>query len=137
MIDANKIFDLFSEGSDIKNRLLEDLIEDPLTKIGMFVKLIQNHEIFYRKLSQFLSKDNPDYDVEQTKTSSSFAVYNRAWFYIKQIDLKNKDHLEAILKFKSEPLLDTLSKALQYFENTEQYIICAQLLTIINLKKNI
>jgi hypothetical protein len=138
MMDKDKIFDLFSDsisvGEDIITKVLKD---DPLTKIGMFTKLIQNHEIFHKKLSQFLSKESPDYDIEQTKNASIFTVYNRAWFYIDQIDLKNKHHLEAVLNFKEEPFLTILGKALQYFEDMEQYERCAKLLTLKKLKRKI
>ncbi len=97
MIDKDKVFDLFSEemGND-SSLSIDNLMKDPLSKIGMFVKLIQNHEIFHKKLNQFLSKENPDYDIEHTKSASMFTVYNRAWFYINQIDLNDKNHIDAI-----------------------------------------
>ena len=138
MIDKDKVFDLFSEemGND-SSLSIDNLMKDPLSKIGMFVKLIQNHEIFHKKLNQFLSKENPDYDIEHTKSASMFTVYNRAWFYIDQIDLNDKNHIDAILDFKKEPLLSILGKALQYFEDTEQYERCAKLLTLKKLKRNI
>ena len=117
------------------NLSIDDLMKDPLSKIGMFVKLIQNHEIFHKKLNQFLSKENPNYDIEQTKNASMFTVYNRAWFYINQIDLTDKNHLDAVLDFKKEPFLSILEKVLQYFENIEEYEKCAKLLTLKNLKE--
>mgnify|MGYP000716146398 CR=1 FL=1 len=97
MIDKDKVFDLFSNEMGNDSLSIDDLMKDPLSKIGMFVKLIQNHEIFHKKLNQFLSKENPNYDIEQTKNASMFTVYNRAWFYINQIDLTDKNHLDAIL----------------------------------------
>tara|TARA_R110000803_G_scaffold126294_1_gene193773 strand:- start:6 stop:431 length:426 start_codon:yes stop_codon:yes gene_type:complete len=138
MIDKDKIFDLFSGDMSAEKMLpINNLLEDPLSKIGMFTKLIQNHEVFHKKLSQFLSKESPNYDVEQTKEASTFTVYNRAWFYINQIDLTNKNHLTAVLDFKREPLFTILGKALQYFEYTEQYERCAKLLTLKKLKRKI
>ena len=138
MIDKDKIFDLFSSDMNAEKDLpINNLMEDPLSKIGMFTKLIQNHEVFHKKLSQFLSKESPNYDIEQTKEASTFTVYNRAWFYIDQIDLSNKNHLIAVLDFKREPFSTTLGKALQYFEDTEQYERCAKLLILKKLKRNI
>ena len=137
MIDKDKVFDLFSKEMENDNLSIDDLMKDPLSKIGMFVKLIQNHEIFHKKLNQFLSKENPDYDIEQTKNASMFTVYNRAWFYINQIDLTDKNHLDAVLDFKKEPFLSILEKVLQYFENIEEYEKCAKLLTLKKLKRNI
>ncbi|MDB4414414.1 hypothetical protein N9265_00120 [bacterium] len=137
MIDKDKVFDLFSKEMENDNLSIDDLMKDPLSKIGMFVKLIQNHEIFHKKLNQFLSKENPNYDIEQTKNASMFTVYNRAWFYINQIDLTDKNHLDAVLDFKKEPFLSILEKVLQYFENIEEYEKCAKLLTLKKLKRNI
>ena len=64
----------------------------PYAKIGMFVKLIQNHEVFHKKLEKFLKQEQPDYNVESTKEASEYTVYHRAWSYIKQIDIDNSDH---------------------------------------------
>ena len=138
MIDKDKVFDLFSEemGND-SSLSIDNLMKDPLSKIGMFTKLIQNHEVFHKKLSQFLSKESPNYDIEQTKEASTFTVYNRAWFYIEQIDLTNENHLTAVLDFKEEPFFSILGKALQYFEDTEQYERCAKLLILKKLKRKI
>tara|TARA_Y100000389_G_C17325354_1_gene445268 strand:- start:371 stop:793 length:423 start_codon:yes stop_codon:yes gene_type:complete len=137
MIDKDKVFDLFSNEMGNDSLSIDDLMKDPLSKIGMFVKLIQNHEIFHKKLNQFLSKENPDYDIEQTKNASMFTVYNRAWFYINQIDLTDKNHLDAVLDFKKEPFISILEKVLQYFEDIEEYEKCAKLLTLKKLKRNI
>lgn len=137
MIDKDKVFDLFSKEMENDNLSIDDLMKDPLSKIGMFVKLIQNHEIFHKKLNQFLSKENPNYDIEQTKNASMFTVYNRAWFYINQINLTDKNHLDAVLDFKKEPFLSILEKVLKYFENIEEYEKCAKLLTLKKLKRNI
>ena len=137
MIDKDKVFDLFSNEMGNDSLSIDDLMKDPLSKIGMFVKLIQNHEIFHKKLNQFLSKENPNYDIEQTKNASMFTVYNRAWFYINQIDLTDKNHLDAVLDFKKEPFISILEKVLQYFEDIEEYEKCAKLLTLKKLKRNI
>jgi hypothetical protein len=132
MINKDKIFDLFSNNQDVKTTpSIKELTE---FKIGMFTKLIQNHEIFHKKLSQFLKKENSDYNIEQTKIASSFTVYNKAWFYINQIDLANKKHLKDVLNFKTDPFLMVLNKALQYFEDMEQYERCGKLLQLIKLK---
>ena len=45
MIDKDKVFDLFSEemGND-SSLSIDNLMKDPLSKIGMFTKLIQNQK---------------------------------------------------------------------------------------------
>ena len=89
MIDKDKIFQLFIDGKAITDEKTNDEIKDfmngPFAKIGMFVKLIQNHGVFHKKLEKFLKKEQPDYNVESTKEASEFTVYHRAWSYIKNI----------------------------------------------------
>ena len=59
MIDKDKIFKLFVDGKEINGGKTEEEIKDfmngPYAKIGMFVKLIQNHEIFHKILDFFRS----------------------------------------------------------------------------------
>ena len=67
MIDKDKIFNLFVDGKEIKDQKTKDEIKEfmngPFAKIGMFVKLIQNHHIFHQKLEKFLKKEQPNYYV--------------------------------------------------------------------------
>jgi len=144
MIDKDKMFSLFeqpegnSDGRDLV-AMSELSLEDPFTKIGMFTKLIINHNIFHRKLERFLKMEKPDYDVEDTKRASEFTVFNRAWYYISSIDMENIYHLEAIMDFKYKPFMRSLNDALKYFqrEDIEQYEKCAKLLKIKTFKRNV
>ena len=50
MINKDKIFKLFVEGKEITDEKtkseIKDFMNGPFAKIGMFVKLIQNHQVF-------------------------------------------------------------------------------------------
>ena len=131
MIDKDKIFKLFVDGKEISGDKTEDEIKDfmngPYAKIGMFVKLIQNHEVFHKKLEKFLKKEQPNYNVESTKEASEFTVYNRAWSYIKDIDISSKEDLNAIINFEHKALLKVLSSSITFFEVYEEYEKCAHL----------
>ena len=141
MIDKDKIFKLFVDGKEISGDKTKEEIKDfmngPYTKIGMFVKLIQNHEVFHKKLEKFLKQEQPDYNVESTKEASEFTVYNRAWNYIKQIDIDNSDHLNAIINFDPKVFYKTLEGAVNFFESYEEYEKCAHLHKIKELVKEI
>lgn len=134
MIDKNKIFQLFVDGKEIDDEKTKDEIKDfmngPFAKIGMFVKLIQNHKIFHQKLEKFLKKEQPNYNVQSTKEASEFTVYNRAWTYIKVISLDNHDDVNAIINFDPEVFYEALDNAVKYFESTEDYEKCAHLFNI-------
>jgi len=92
MIDKNKIFNLFnSEGGIPPNTNIKSMIlDEPFTKLGMFTKLIVNHQVFHQKLEKFLKAESPNYSIEDTKSASEYTVYNRAYHYIKKIDLEEK-----------------------------------------------
>lgn len=131
MIDKDKIFNLFVDGKEIKDQKTKDEIKQfmngPFAKIGMFVKLIQNHQIFHQKLEKFLKKEQPNYNVDVTKEASEFTVYNRAWGYINKISLDNHDDVNAIINFNPQVFFDALDTSINYFEQQEEYEKCAHL----------
>jgi hypothetical protein len=141
MIDKDKIFKLFVDGKDINgdktNEEIQEFMNGPYAKIGMFVKLIQNHEVFHKKLEKFLKQEQPDYNVESTKEASEYTVYYRAWGYIKNIDIDNSDHINAIVNFDPKIFYKTLDGAVNFFEEYEEYEKCARLHKIKEIVKKI
>lgn len=141
MIDKDKIFQLFVDGKEITDGKTKDEIKEfmngPFAKIGMFVKLIQNHHVFHQKLEKFLKKEQPNYNVKSTKEASEFTVYNRAWSYIKNISLNNHDDVNAIINFDSKVFYTTLDSAVAFFERYEEYEKCAHLHKIKEVVKKI
>ena len=141
MIDKDKIFQLFVDGKEISDDKtkseIKDFMNGPFAKIGMFVKLIQNHHVFHLKLEKFLKKEQPNYNVESTKEASEFTVYNRAWSYIQNISLDNHDDVNAIINFDNKIFSKALSSAIQFFEQYEEYEKCAHLHKIKEVVKEI
>jgi len=141
MINKDKIFQLFVDGKDISDEKtkseIKEFMNGPFAKIGMFVKLVQNHHIFHQKLEKFLKKEQPNYNVESTKEASEFTVYNRAWSYIKNISLENHEDVNAIINFDNKIFSKTLGNAVQFFEQYEEYEKCAHLHKIREVVKRI
>ena len=141
MINKDKIFQLFVDGKEISDDKtkseIKDFMNGPFAKIGMFVKLIQNHHVFHLKLEKFLKKEQPNYNVESTKEASEFTVYNRAWSYIQNISLDNHDDVNAIINFDNKIFSKALSSAIQFFEQYEEYEKCAHLHKIKEVVKEI
>jgi hypothetical protein len=141
MIDKDKIFQLFVDGKEISDEKtkseIKDFMNGPFAKIGMFVKLIQNHYIFHQKLEKFLKKEQPNYNVESTKEASEFTVYNRAWSYIKNISLEDHDDIHAIINFDNKTFYKALDSAVTFFEQYEEYEKCAHLHKIKEVVKEI
>lgn len=142
MIDKDKLFNLFSNPEENKDGKViltvnHDFLEEPYAKIGMFTKLIVNHNVFHQKLNKFLKKENAKYDVLETKRASEFTVFNRAWHYISKLDLKDDNHIDALIEYKPEPFIESLDQAIRYFssDEVEEYEKCAKLLEIKEIKK--
>ena len=141
MIDKDKLFSLFVDGKEIKDQKTKDelkkFLDGPFAKIGMFVKLIQNHQVFHKKLEKFLKKEEPNYDVKSTKEASEFTVFNRAWSYIKEIDLDNHDDVHAIINFDPLIFSAALEGSIKFFESYEEYEKCSHLFNINEIVKRI
>ena len=110
-------------------------MQSPEAKLGMFTKMIYNHEVFHKKLKKFFQKENASYNVQETKEASSFAVFNRAYSYIRKLDVNKAQHQDALWEFNSKPLFSALNQAIYYFEAKEEYEKCAKLMEIKEMKK--
>jgi len=129
-MDINKIFNLFDENNDLKDEDIQviNLYEQPLFWVGMFEKLIRNNGIFKKQLSSFLQEYDPEYSNEVMKETGDHLVFNRAWIFIKQINLEEELHQTAIKARAKHPYLSSaLEKALEHFIMIEEYEKCAHL----------
>ena len=101
----------------------------------MFTKMVHNHEVFHDKLKKFFKQEKASFNAKDTKEASSFAVFNRAYSYIKHLDMENSGHVDAVWDFNTKPLLKSLNLGILYFETTEEYEKCAKLHEIKEMKK--
>jgi hypothetical protein len=140
-MDKDKIFNLFDEENNPNpspQEKVETNLQNSFIKVGMFIKLIQNHNVFHRKLKNFLKSEQPKYsdgDVN-IKNISEFTVYNRSWGFIKDINPKSEVDLEVIANFDSKMFLSVIKSAIKYFESTEEYERCSFLLEIEKIIRN-
>ena len=142
MINKNKIFDLFSNTPEnkvsVKKQVaFDDFMNTPYAKIGMFCKLVINHQIFHQKLEKFLKKENPAYNVEDTKEAADYGVFNRSYQYINKINIENPDHLKALVGFDPRIFNKALNNSIDYFVSYEEYEKCAHLFKIQQIVKEI
>lgn len=142
MINKDKIFNLFSTTPEVKEKeekriSIEEFIESPYAKIGMFTKLILNHYVFQEKLKKFLKTEEPAYSIENTKEAANYTVFNKAWEYIREIDIENKDHINALIGFNPIVFNKALTSAIVYFQDGEEYEKCAHIFKIQEIVKEI
>lgn len=136
MVNLDNIFHLFGsndnlDGSD-NNTTFIDFKVTPTYWVGMYKKLILNHLNFNKKIVNFFKKSNAELDVDDIKEAGEFVTYNRAWSYIKKINIEDKEHLEAINIYSDEYLDTSLKLGISFFIETEEYEKCAHLQKILD-----
>ena len=135
MPNLDKIFDLFSANEEldgVNSTIQIDFTQTPIYWIGMYKKLVLNHINFNKKVLQFFKQSNQELDVEDMKDAGEFVVYNRAWHYIQNVDIDNKEHIIALEKYSDEYLDTALKLGISFFEQHEQYERCALLKKILD-----
>jgi hypothetical protein len=132
-MDANKIFGLFSgeysseephQGEEIS---LDNFEEHPIYWVGMFKKLIHNHKVFNIKIQEFVSKVKKEIEQYNVEVAGEYVTYNRAWYYIQNIDITNIKHQDALIYYMDEYLETYLKFSISFWEELEEYEKCAHL----------
>jgi|TARA_B110000908_G_scaffold140508_1_gene167677 hypothetical protein len=136
MVNLDNIFHLFGsndnlDGSNDTTTFI-DFKVTPIYWVGMYKKLILNHLNFNKKIVNFFKKSNAELDVDDIREAGEFVTYNRAWSYIKKIDIKDKEHLMAINTYSDEYLDTSLKLGISFFIETEEYEKCAHLQKILD-----
>ena len=136
-VDVNKIFGLF--GGEDKNPkhdsgnnqdmsyLLEDYKQHPMFWVGMFKKLIYNHKVFNAKVLNSFKDLDGELDMNDVENAGEFIMYNRAWYWINKIDIKETLHQNALTHYADEILLTYTKVVILYFQELEEYEKCAHL----------
>ena len=135
VVNINKIFDLFNgkepdslkEKAQVADVLIKDYKNHPLFWVGMFKKLIYNHEVFHLQLLKFFDKLDEGLDQVDIDRAGEYVVFTKAWEYIKKIDTNNLQHQEAIYQFSDIHLKTALELAINYFQEQEEYEKCLHL----------
>lgn len=136
MVDINNIFELFSEGDDLdggnNSTTYIDFKETPIYWVGMFKKIILNHNNFNKKVIKFFKQANEELDLNDVKEAGEFVVYNRAWSYIQNVDIHTDLHIKSLEKYTDEYLDVALKLSIHFFEQQEEYEKCALLKSILD-----
>ena len=134
MIDMTNIFGLFVPGEELDGTKtatnLDELKTKPIFHVGMYKKLIINHLNFNTKVLNFFKQSNQEFDVNDIKEAGEYVVFNRAWSYIVNINLKDKGYIDAIKHYSDMDFHNTLDMGIEFFQKDELYERCAHLLKI-------
>ena len=143
MIDMTNIFGLFVPGEELDGTKtatnLDELKTKPIFHVGMYKKLILNHLNFNTKVLNFFKQSNQEFDINDIKEAGEYVVFNRAWSYISNVDVKNKGYIDTLKHYSDDEFYSTLDMGIEFFQQDELYERCAFLLKIkkksIKLKK--
>ncbi len=129
------IFALFGfsdeNGIDKKTkRDLEEFKQSPHFKLGMFTKMILNGMNFKKQIVSFFSKADKDLDIVGVDEAGDFMMFNRAWYWINECNVRKKIWKEALQSNSTPELLFCLKASIKYFESIEEYEKCASLVKI-------
>ena len=138
-MDIKKIFRLFEEpqenhkefSQEEYNQLVENYKKHPLYWVGMFKKLIHNHNLFNSQLLNFFEKLDEELDQVDINKAGEYMLFTRAWEYIKKVNPEEKKHQEALYHFSDIHLKIALELSINFFQEHEEYEKCA------HLKKNL
>ena len=144
MIDANRLFGYFDNSGKTPEELKaeskgfsKEIKESPAWKVNMFRRIISNHLGFQQKISLFFKQKNKNWGNEDSEEHTNFVVYNRAWHYIKDVDLNDKYYVMELIDHDPLELSYCLQLTLKYFENKEEYQRCAHLFKIIKFLEEV
>ena len=137
-MNIDKIFNLFSkdEPDSLREKAQQidialDYKNHPLFWVGMFKKLVQNHQLFNDQLLKFFDKLDEGLNTLDVDKAGEFVVFNRAWQYIQKVDPDNLFAQEALYRFTDIHLKVALELSINYFQEHEEYEKCS------HLKKNL
>lgn len=137
-LDFENIFNLFGS-DDVSNNTTTyvDLTDTPIYWLGMHKKLVLNHINFRKKALRLLKNSNMELDYNEVSRAGEMIAYNRAWFYIKKINIANEDHVEVIVTQGDDQLETSLELAIQHFQSPEreEYEKCFHLHEILKISQ--
>ena len=135
-MDINKIFGSFGSSSRddgweprgynyTNPRTLPEIDENhPRYYVKMFVKLILNYRNYSKKLINFFGSADPELNIRDIEEAGDSMLFERAYSYIKEIDLQDKYHIKIIFQEATPELEEALNKSLKFYENQEEYEKC-------------
>jgi len=132
-LDINKIFGAFNSDKEDDNgfpvpKFIKDMEENhPRYYLGMFEKLINNHLVYQKGLIKMFQSADSSLNIKEVEAAGENLLYNRAWDYINQFNIKDKYSQEILERKNSKDFIKAINSAISYFESDEEYEKCAYL----------
>ena len=113
-MDVDNVFGLFGFGKDKnKSKKIENDIEEfrntPQFKVGMFYKMIWNGNNFRDQIFSFFGNSNLEKDFTLgLDEASDYMMYTRAYYWIQECNLQDKEWEEALIYYLDKELINCL-----------------------------
>ena len=127
-MDIDNVFGLFGFGKDKnKNKKLEtDYLEEfrntPQFKVGMFYKMVWEGNNFRDQIFSFFSNSNLEKDFTLgLDEASDYMMYTRAYYWIQECNLQDKEWEEALIYYHDKELINCLKLSIKYYEEIEEF----------------
>ena len=130
-MDVDNVFGLFGFGKDKnKSKKIENDIEEfrntPQFKVGMFYKMIWNGNNFRDQIFSFFGNSNLEKDFTLgLDEASDYMMYTRAYYWIQECNLQDKEWKEALIYYLDKELINCLKLSIKYYEEIEEFEKCA------------
>ena len=130
-MDVDNVFGLFGFGKDKnKSKKIENDIEEfrntPQFKVGMFYKMIWNGNNFRDQIFSFFGNSNLEKDFTLgLDEASDYMMYTRAYYWIQECNLQDKEWEEALIYYLDKELISCLKLSIKYYEEIEEFEKCA------------
>jgi hypothetical protein len=119
-MDSNKIWKLFENKDEEREKEIFDYTKHPAYGLLMFKKVLKNSE----KIMDIVTQLSQNQDEKINDIGMEF-VYLNAWEYLSKTEIE-KENVITSLQFIYTPEIDNyLSKTKSYFEDLEDYEKCA------------
>ena len=133
-MDPKLVFGLFQDPEDrseSKVKEISDFSEHPYIYMGMFTRIIFRGDVLNDQVLKFFTEINRDIDKTNLEQVNKNLIFNRAYSYLKQLNLENSFHVDTLLDKGDVTFLQACTVALDHFLELEEYEKCSFLKNII------
>lgn len=134
-MDPSLVFGLFESPDDKSEKKVKEILdfsEHPYIFMGMFTRIISRGDVLNDQVIRFFTEINRDLDKVNLEQLNKNLIFNRAYSYLKQLDLQNSFHIDTLLEKVDDNFLRACTLALNHFLEVEEYEKCSFIKNIIN-----
>lgn len=137
-MDPRLVFGLFQDPEgrlDVEVKEISDFSDHPYIFMGMFTRIIFRGDILNDQVLKFFTEINKNLDFVSLEQVNKSLIFNRAYSYLKQLDLQNSFHVDTLLEKVDDTFMKACTLAFDYFLEVEEYEKCSFIKNIISFIK--